>query len=735
MATVSITTTDGTTGAEDTVSGDTMASPVKRRINQAREDRKRQEPVWQSNLAFAAGKFWLQWDRDRRTLVMPPELFNKELYTADVITEYRTTALGELSSDDDRPELLLRRDDEATEDFQDQLNKAVGFGWDHEWNGDEALETARRLCIDLGTSAIQCHFDPTVGNVVGEVPHVDGKPVYDQKQLYGDEETPGLMSAAGGTGVEMKTVRSGKICWRPLSPFNLLVPPGIPDEASFPWECVVRPVPLEDVKSLYGPAAADLKEDGDIGSLLGLDSNSEMSVASTIGAASGTKVGRVRDHVWLFTYYEKPTEKWPEGRTVTLASNQMKLMKIEPRLPYQTPDGSWRSGIAYFHWWRVTGRFFSRALVEVMKDAQRNINKHRTQMTEIIDRGLPYVLVEEGNQDAIKRKGIPLEIISIKKQGTGTPQIAPGIGPGGWMQQQIEAIREDLEHATGIHGPRVGLNPANVTTYSQLALISENDQTKREHIYRSHKTSIARLVEDSVYDMRTYWGPQRQIDLAGDDNKVDAMIFNSTKIPPFFMVKVARGTAKPRTQAAELTKVEQLWHAAVESQLAVASPQAWIDWYYNSLNAGQALTLPAANADEQSHKAQIENHLLLEGQEVQVAYYDPPETHIPIHRSAQIQAQMSGDMAADQRIEAHIKLHEEAAHQNAAQLGQQFPPVPGAPPIQPPQQQQPDPMAEQQQKLVQSQQQHEQKMSQSQDQHEQRLAQAQQQARPTPSSK
>src|SRR2546430_2820546 len=41
--------------------------------------RKRLEPVWQSNLAFAAGKFWLQWDRDRRTLMMRSEEHTSEL--------------------------------------------------------------------------------------------------------------------------------------------------------------------------------------------------------------------------------------------------------------------------------------------------------------------------------------------------------------------------------------------------------------------------------------------------------------------------------------------------------------------------------------------------------------------------------------------------------------------------------------------------------------------------------
>ena len=98
-------------------SGTQLVEPIKQRLMAARDARKAYEPTWHSNLAFAAGKHWLQWDRFQRMLVMPQELKDKELYTADVITEYRTTTLGELGSDDDRPELFFRRDDTPSEDF------------------------------------------------------------------------------------------------------------------------------------------------------------------------------------------------------------------------------------------------------------------------------------------------------------------------------------------------------------------------------------------------------------------------------------------------------------------------------------------------------------------------------------------------------------------------------------------------------------------------------------------
>src|SRR3989304_7948605 len=104
-------------GAGELSAADDLTRPIRDNITQAREDRKPYEATWHANMAFAAGKYWLAWDREQRRLVEDPDLHGKELYSADVITEYRMTALGELSSDDERPELLLRRDDQPSEDY------------------------------------------------------------------------------------------------------------------------------------------------------------------------------------------------------------------------------------------------------------------------------------------------------------------------------------------------------------------------------------------------------------------------------------------------------------------------------------------------------------------------------------------------------------------------------------------------------------------------------------------
>jgi hypothetical protein len=679
------------------------AKQARDRIRQGREHRRQFEPIWQLNAAFAAGQHWLVADRLTRTLRRVQDVdptfkgvSDGQLYSFDVITEYRTTALGELATDDDRPELLLERDDQASEEFQAALNRSVQFGWDHEWDGDEALGEADRMAVDLGTSAIQVYFDPTAGPTrPGENPYHQGKPV------FGDQARQ-LLENGPRPDVTMRQTNEGRICWRPLSPFNLIVPPGVTHEKYFPWQCTVIPTPVAEIKERYGPVAAEIKEDADIGSILGMEAQ------TTSSSPSGWMIGdsrrtRLRDHAWLFTYYEQPTEQYKTGRTLVFVNNQMKLLEVrdgtggQPGLPYQGPDGSYRAGISYLHWWRVTGRFWSRSLVSSLQDIQRALDKRETQKNSIIDRGLPFVIAEEGSE-LENRAGVALEVLLVKPQ-SAPPVVNQGVGPGDWFYKDIDAMREALQHASGIRAPSLGENPVNVTTYSQLSLIFEADQTKRLPMMRERRQAIKQLVEDSVYDIRTYWGHDKQILLAGDENRAQAEVFDATRIPSFFIVHVSKGAAKPRSQAAELKLVEQIWEAALNSGAIAKDPDAWIKWYYDSLEAGEPLAIPESKSDDQVDLAQLENHLMWQGQPVEPADYDPIEVHLPIHRSAMIQARVAGAQGVLQLIQQHIDQTEQLAMQavqSAAQVAQSQvpPPLPGAtgpppPPGQPPEQPQP----------------------------------------------
>ena len=656
---------------------DPIVKPIRDRIRQGRTYRRTyMEPTWQLNLAYASGKQWLGWHDNTRTLrtiqELDPRYKGRELYTADVITEYRTTALGELGSDNDLPQLLLRRDDAVSEDYQQQLNRALSYGWDHEWDGDDVLAQIDRFVVDLGTAAVRCRYDPASGPLVHDnVPHLQGRPVLDPAQALG------LMADGPNPDVSMQPLRQGRICWEPLSVFDLIVPPGAVHESQFPWECVVRPAYLPDVQERYGDIAAQLREDGDISTGLGLSTQSPTTSGAAYVATGGID-NRLRDHIWLFDFYERPTKSTPQGRTFTFAGNDLKLIDHQIQLPYVAPDGIYRSGISYFHWWRVTGRFWSRSLVDVLRDGQRGINKRRTQINEIIDRNMPFVIVQTDSR-AKRKSGLVNEIVEVDPSERA-PQVVQGTGPGPWMQSDVEAMREDLVHASGINGPRRGENPQNVSTYSQLSLINELDTTKREQIYLERRRAIGRLVEDSVYDIRTYWGPQKQIALAGDDDRLEPFFFNATRIPPFFIVKIGKGSAKPRSQAAELQKITDVWTAALNAQAAMQNPGAWVRWYKESLDAGVALELPSEAVEDPGEKAEYENHFLLQGVPMPIAYYDVHQAHLVRHRLIQDQAMFAQDMQTWQLVEQHCQLHMNAMQTQAEQqMLQQAAMLPGPP--------------------------------------------------------
>ena len=636
-------------------------NPIRFNIRAGLEHRKGFEPIWNSNLAWAKGQHWHVWDRDTRTLRriqdVDPKYRNRELYSVDLITEYRTTVLGELASDDQRPQLLLQQDSPAAEQIQEQLNKAVGYAWDFEIEADEVLAEVDRLTLDLGTSAVRCRFDPLLGPPAGEMPYMNGMPV------MGDQATELMSQYQGGPipGVEMREIPQGKIVLEPLSAFNLITPPGVTHERYFPWECVVRPAYLPDVEAEFEVPPGMLREDTDIASTMGQVSQSgESGAGYTMG--EGRK-SRLRDHVWLFTYYERPTRRYPRGRVLHFCGKDMKFLRSEEQLPYAKLDYNgqpleWCSGISYFHYWRVTGQFWSRSLVENLKDGNRAYDKRRTQINEIIDRGMPAVFVREGSE-ALKRTDQPLEMISLGMTEQ-RPDFFTGIGPGDWIYKEIERLELDMERASGIRAPALGENPTNVITLGQLSLLRESDQVKRQPTMIDRKRAIEELVKYIVYDIRQYWGREKHIVVAGEDDMVEATTFDATKIPPFFIVKVAKGSAKPRSQGAELTKIDQIWNGAVASGVMVNDPQGWIQWLYDSLEAGQALQIPSAGLDSDQEKAETENHKMFEGEEVPVAYYDNIAVHLPIHRAAQIEAELAGEFELWTRLERHIQEHLQA---------------------------------------------------------------------------
>jgi hypothetical protein len=216
-------------------------------------------PTWLSNLAFAAGQFWQVYDRVAGTMRhvkdVDPRYRDKNLLTANRIGEYRDAQLGELDSDDDRPQLLVAQESEEAEEVAKSLNLAAGHAWDHEWNAEEALSQVYRSLVDLGTAAIRCRRDPNFGPVVSrELVDATGTIVTEQSHPEDWAALQANGTMADGSSPKGKEIREGRTVWQPYTAFQILFQPGVNHEANLRWFILVDVVSVDDAIAEYGAA-------------------------------------------------------------------------------------------------------------------------------------------------------------------------------------------------------------------------------------------------------------------------------------------------------------------------------------------------------------------------------------------------------------------------------------------------------------------------------------------------
>jgi hypothetical protein len=242
---------------------------------------------------------------------------------------------------------------------------------------------------------------------------------------------------------------------------------------------------------------------------------------------------------------------------------------------------------------------------------------------------MPKLIVRKG--DWPDTTGATMEIVELDTKAAD-PHLMEGHGPGGWMYQDIASLDEDISHASTISPLRLGENPNNVQTYGQLALLNDNEQVKRERMIQGQRAAVATIVKLGLYDIERYWPDEKQATVEGEDGRLERAVFRKSDIPKDVRVKPADGSPLPRTQGAQIKKVDAIFQAAVESGAAARDPDSWTAWYKASYDAGEPQDLPTRSPSTQQQLAQLENMLMRQGEEVEPAYYDDLHLHLPVHR-------------------------------------------------------------------------------------------------------
>src|SRR6266516_1415268 len=149
-----------------------------KRKGAARNHRRRYEKTWMECQLFAAGKQWAEYNTRTHRVLVPDQANERKKRTQDVLMQYVWTVLGALASDDFRPSMAASRSDEEAKARADFTNKALGYAWEQEFDGDDVVHDLLVYLAVYGTGGIRCRVDRSRGPLISEqVPYQDGQPI------------------------------------------------------------------------------------------------------------------------------------------------------------------------------------------------------------------------------------------------------------------------------------------------------------------------------------------------------------------------------------------------------------------------------------------------------------------------------------------------------------------------------------------------------------------------------
>lgn len=631
-----------------------------KRREQGLRDRRRYEPTWHLCQSFVASRQWVGWApgsaRGGGRIVQLPNPGNRERHTENVITTYLWTVIGKLLIDDFMPNLLFRREDIESEDFTLQAQRALAWAWDEEIQANEQILDTLLKMTTYGTAALRCYYDPSRGAPIGDMPvGPDGQVISNVEQA----RTYVAQAQQSGQRVKFRSVYEGKIIWEPLSPMNIITPPGVEHERYFPWLICERPMPVERIRSMF-PEAGEIKgQDLTAVDTVGVR---EMPSADPLDPGTGG-LGKLEDHGMLSTGYAMPTREHPAGRTVIWSNNQ--LLSTEESLPYEL-NGEPHHGVIFFKYHRVPSRFWAIGVVEPLIGPQRQRNRARSQQIEMKDRaGLGRVYAHKGTLTASNKPvGKIMEVIEIP-MGMPFPQETSGTGPGPWLKDEAEMSDMAMDKIAGIREVSLGQAPAGVSAYSAMALLAEQDDKRVGPILKMIRTQIADATKLTLHDIKSYWPADKQIALAGPSNQIESFVFNAAKLPEMVYVQIPQGASKPQSPAAMIQLIFDIWNAAIASGRPLQ-----LTWLENSIAQGKPVPVPRNEQDAQAKTAELENLLMSQSlQPLRPNYFDDDFIHVQEHRQEQIESGGAGNEQLAQVLEFHIQLHLESAQAKSSGVG------------------------------------------------------------------
>jgi hypothetical protein len=600
---------------------------------------------WYENLAFFAGNQYVRWDKSTNKLVTPEKPSWRVRLTFNHIMPRVRTEHAKLTINRHVWEVLPATAEEEDTNVAKVSTKFLDAKW-RELEMDDTKEEAILWALTTGTGFVKTWWDEGKYRDDNLVPltNDEGIPIDESGNPLPEDAEPLMIPRQEQDG---RFAPIGDIDCAAISPFEIIPDPSASKMDDCQWIIHAKRWPKQIAEERWG---IQLETDGEAGNWF--DKLKGM-VASTFGRASNDSEDE--DMVLVLELWERPSQKYPDGRLVVVAGNQLVHDGVNPMPQGELPFVMFRHIV-------VPGKFWGESIIKQLISPQKEYNRTISQITEIKNRtsNPQKLLPVSSGIDPDKWTGepglvIPYNPVAGQAPGYITP---PPVQP--YMFKLLEHNLSDLDQISGQHEVSHGQTPPGVKSGVAIRFLQEQDDTKLGPTARSIERGWRKLAVMWLKMAKAMYKPEenRMVKYVGKNRQIECFDFDSQKIPMEPDVIIISGSALPESKSARQDFLKELYQLGVFVDPKTGRPD----------NAKFMKMLEIGGVDEafddistDMNAAEIENKLMERGQEQWPHEWDNHELHIYQHNKYR---KSTDFMALPEEIRAlygrHIKIHETA---------------------------------------------------------------------------
>lgn len=317
-------------------------------------------------------------------------------------------------------------------------------------------------------------------------------------------------------------VYEGDVRVEALSPFDIypdsLFREDIDDQKSI---IHARAMNVDDVAAIYGKRL--------VGSDVDVFSLEKNTCGGQTFFSKRITGGTLRDSVVVIERYEKPSEEYPNGRVVTVASGEVLAVG---ELPYINGE----EGRRVYPFVRQisinqAGCFFGVSVIDRLIPLQRAYNAVKNRKHEYLNRvSMGVVTVEDGSidTDALVEDGLSPGKVLVYRQGSTPPRfMASATVPPDFTYEETR-LEQEFINVSGVSefSRNSDVLSQNISGVA-LELMVEQDETRLTTSAENVRRAVRIIGKQIIRLFRQYAKPSRMMRVAGRGNSVELYYFNS----------------------------------------------------------------------------------------------------------------------------------------------------------------------------------------------------------------